>query len=70
MAFQKTNIHGYVKDPVSRVVINRNTHEYDQYKAGRRKTVELNSLNKKVEDMGSELIQMKTLLQQLLDKAS
>jgi hypothetical protein len=70
MAYQKTNIPGYVKDPVTKVIINRNTHEYDQYVAGRRKTLELNSLNKKVEDMGSELTEVKALLQKLLDKAS
>ena len=70
MAYQKTNIPGYVKDPVSKVVINRNTYEFDQYLAGRRKVIELNSLNKKVEDMGSELTEVKALLQKLLDKAS
>ena len=70
MAYQKTNIPGYVKDPVSKMVINRNTHEFDQYLAGRRKVLELNSLNRKVEDMGSELTEVKALLQKLLDKAS
>ena len=63
MSLEKTKVSGYFRDTDTQVIVNKNQHEYDQYMAGRKRIQELNKLNE-------EVVEMKKLLQQLLDKAT
>ena len=63
MSLEKTKVSGYFRDTTTQVIVNKNQQEYDQYMAGRKRIQELNKLNE-------EVVEMKKLLQQLLDKAT
>lgn len=63
--FLKTDISGYIKDPQSQAVINTNDAEYNRVLAERAKAKEIGRLTKDVDNMKSELTEIKHLLMQI-----
>jgi cell shape-determining protein MreC len=59
------NLPGFVKDPVSRGVLNTNVSDFNSYKAQRNHYKEK---NQEMQDMKNELSDLKHLIKQLLDK--
>lgn len=62
----KTNLPGYVKNPVTNVVTNQNIDEYEQYKALRAKSKELNSIKSTIDDLNRDIQELKQLLHMAL----
>jgi hypothetical protein len=64
----KTNIPGLYKDPITGVVINKNTSEYESIKAQRKKLKEAANLKKEVAELKQDMNEIKNLLRQLVNK--
>lgn len=63
--FLKTDISGYIKDPFTQAVINTNDTEYNRVLAERSKAKEIVRLVQDVDNMKSELTEIKHLLMQI-----
>jgi AmiR/NasT family two-component response regulator len=63
--FLKTDISGYIKDPLSQAVINTNDAEYNRVLMERSKAKEIVRLTQDVDNMKSELTEIKNLLMQI-----
>lgn len=70
MAFEKTDAKGFLKDSKTGVVINNNMVELDQILAAREKKNRERDMEQKVERLESDILDIKSMLTQLLQKAT
>jgi hypothetical protein len=64
--YTKTNVPGLYKNPATGVIINKNTEQYDLIKAKRMQAKQQNELLKDVENLKSDISEIKNLLIQLV----
>jgi hypothetical protein len=65
--FISTNASGFVKDPFSRAVINTDDADYNRILLEREKAKKLATLTSDVDNIKSELMDIKTLLLQIVN---
>jgi hypothetical protein len=65
--FISTNASGFVKDPFSRAVINTDDADYNRILLERERAKKLATLTSDVDNIKSELMDIKTLLLQIVN---
>lgn len=60
--FIKTNIPGYVKNPVTGIVSNQNIEEYELYKSQRNKAKETAQIKETISELKNDIAEIKNLL--------
>jgi hypothetical protein len=65
--FLNTNVSGFVKDPFSQAVINTDDAEYNRILAERERAKKVDALCHDVDNIKSELSDIKTLLLQIVN---
>lgn len=57
---------GFVKDPLTGVVVNNNIHEYQAYVAERKRIQDLKNLNEEISDIKTDMSTIRHLLEKLM----
>lgn len=62
MAYEKTNIDGYVRDPTNGAILNTNDSEYQSYKTKVNLIIENKELKKRISNLEDDIQMIKEML--------
>ena len=70
MSLKKTDVEGYKIDDKTKVVINTNTSEYNQYMERRRRTQQDKMITERINKIEQKILHLEELVQELSKKVT
>ena len=70
MGYVKTEVEGIIRDTKNQALLNTDNNSLDAYKKIRKKSLEMEEVKNKVNSLDKEMIVIKSMLTQILEKLS